>query len=183
MLTHVDGCVPCRRALAFAGQFAATEESPPRRKDARASFRIGVELARLRAAIEDVRPHDAAAALGALRALCPLAPFSERWSLLDHGPLKCLSREEFLVELQRLEGELAPGLEPPALALGRWAETSRKAAESRHRLYFAEPYFHDVLGSLDGVDPVREVRKALTTSSRLDLRRLEKTLQRLIRDF
>jgi hypothetical protein len=183
VLTHVDGCVPCRRVLAFAGQFAATEESPPRRKDARTSFRIGIELARLRAAIEDVRPNDAAAALRALRDLCPSALFSERWSLLDHGPLKCLSREEFLVELQRLEGELAPGLEPPALALGRWAETSRQAAASRHHLYFAEPYFHDVLASLDGADPVRQVRRALAASSRLDLRRLETTFQRLIRDF
>ena len=182
MMVHLDGCTHCRRVLAYTGQYEASQKpGPTPHENARTAFRIGVQLAGLRAGIEEGQRMDAAAALRALRSLSGPEVLSARWSPLEEAAPKCLAREHFLEEIGDLEGELSRRLDPPALALGRWAEASRLAAASRNRRFFAEPYFERMLSSLDEQHLFHQIRAyAKAPPSRIDLKGLERALRRLI---
>jgi hypothetical protein len=90
-MTHLDGCTQCRRVLAHAGQYHAFQEhGPALRADQGTTFRIGVQLAELRAGIEEGLRKDAESALRALRSLGASELLSARWSSLESAAPKCL---------------------------------------------------------------------------------------------
>jgi hypothetical protein len=189
VMAHLDRCGRCRSALANAGRYEASSEPLPTiRHDPRTAFRIGIELAALRAAVDDGRRKDAAEAIRVLRSLGGPELFSACWVSLDEAPPKCLAREEFLEEVERLERELSRRVDPMACAFGRWAEESRLAAASRNRRFFLEPCFQNMLAELDDLPlsyPVevtlRQIREyASVPPSRIDLTSLEGALRTLI---